>query len=287
MKLRASGRGRHYSAARGVSEAILGLAYGNGWAARAAARLPRGRDVRAVHHRLALLPMGTPRLRLGFVSDLHLGPTTAPSVIAAAWDVLAAASPDVLVLGGDLVYLDATEQKGADLAAGVARVGAPLTVGVWGNHDLWTTHDVLERHLAGAGLRWLVNEALRLPAPWDMVALCGLDEPYTGDPDPDAMIAACGDATVRLAVSHAPEGAPSLFGRVDVVLSGHTHGGQLALPGGRPIWVPGAVGTKYPHGRHDVDGTALIVSRGVGGVEVPLRLFAPPDVLVIDVAGGP
>ena len=72
-----------------------------------------------------------------------------------------------------------------------------------------------------------------------------------------------------------------LSGRVELLLCGHTHGGHVALPGYRPIIVPGPVGKVHPHGVHERDGTVLFVSRGVGGIEVPVRTWAPPDVVVV------
>ena len=65
-------------------------------------------------------------------------------------------------------------------------------------------------------------------------------------------------------------------------MCGHTHGGQLALPGHRPILVPGPLSRDYPHGWHQVEDLRLFVSRGLGGVEVPTRAWAPPDVLILD-----
>ena len=110
--------------------------------------------------------------------------------------------------------------------------------------DLWTHHDRIEAAPARVGVRVLINEAVRLPAPWSDVAILGLDEPWTGRPDPDAAVAACGDATVKLAFAHAPEALPMLRGRgASLMLCGHTHGGHLALSGGKPlvIWAPTAV----------------------------------------------
>jgi len=74
-----------------------------------------------------------------------------------------------------------------------------------------------------------------------------------------------------------------LFCVISLFTGGHTHGGHVALPGYRPIWIPSPVGKRYPWGRHEVDGTTLFVSRGVGGSLVPFRTWAPPDVAVFDV----
>ena len=73
-----------------------------------------------------------------------------------------------------------------------------------------------------------------------------------------------------------------------MALAGHVHGGQIALPGGRPIIVPsGALSRRYPGGRYDLDGgRTLIVSRGVGCGFLPLRVNAPAEVLRVRLRGG-
>jgi predicted MPP superfamily phosphohydrolase len=82
---------------------------------------------------------------------------------------------------------------------------------------------------------------------------------------------------------HAPSGLLDLGGeRFEVALCGHTHGGQIALPGGTPLLVPhGALSRRYARGQFRLaPGQTLVVSVGVGCVVLPLRLFAPPEVVV-------
>ena len=84
---------------------------------------------------------------------------------------------------------------------------------------------------------------------------------------------------------HSPEGLLSLRGHAfDVAFCGHTHGGQVALPGGRPLWMPGGpLNRRYAHGAHelaDFDRATMIVSRGIGCSGLPVRMFASPEVHV-------
>src|SRR5262249_32560823 len=127
----------------------------------------------------------------------------------------------------------------------------------------------------------LVNECVHLPGG---VAIVGLDDPWTGRRDPDRAFAARGDATTTIALCHSPDALPWIAGRgVDLYLCGHPHGGPIALPSG-PIVVPGRMGKRYPAGLFRVHGADVIVSRGVGATELPMRTFAPPDVVVVDFA---
>lgn len=286
IKLRSTGRGTGYSRLRGLVESTLALAYPGDWPARAWSAWPRADRV-AVRTftvaRRAAVARGAPgapaALRLGFVSDLHIGPTTPASVLDAAFDALAAADLDVLLLGGDYVFLEATPAKAERLRALVARVRPRVgTIAVLGNHDLWTEHALVEAALAEAGARVVVNGAVRLDAAHDDVAILCLDDPWTGRPDLGPALEAAGDATTRIGLCHSPDALPSMQ-RAGVALfaCGHTHGGQIATPWG-PVIVPGRVGKRYPHGLHDAAGTTLFVSRGVGATELPMRTWARPDV---------
>jgi uncharacterized protein len=277
------GRGRGFSVARGVRELVARVIYARGWPARALDRWG-GARVEVIQHRITVGRPGRPPLRIGFVSDLHVGPLTSTRLLDAAFDRLAEAAPEVLVLGGDYVFLEASPAKADLIARLVARVPAATKIAVLGNHDLWTDHALIERALERGGARVLINRALRLPPPHDDVALVGLDDPWTGDPDPDRAFADAGDAAVRIAIVHAPEGYPFVRDRgAALMLCGHTHGGQIAGPRG-PVVVHGHLGRRWPAGLYDVDGLPLFVSRGIGAVEIPLRLYAPPDVAIFTIA---
>lgn len=279
------GRGASYSRARGVVEWALARAYRNGWPAglvHAAGLQPRIRVVR--HHvRSIRWPRGCPPLRVAFASDLHAGPTTHPSLLDAATRALRMASPDVLLLGGDYVFLSSA--RISEVAERVASVPAPLgRFGVLGNHDLWADDRAITRALERAGVKMMVNEHVHLPPPFDHVSICGLDDPWTGRCDPKAALNDTRD--FRIVLVHAPEGLIHLGDEpFDLAVCGHTHGGHIALPGGIPIVAPGPLSRRYAHGRFAIDARrTLLVSRGVGATESPLRWNAEPDVLVIEIS---
>ena len=277
------GRGAHFSRGRLVGEAVARAVFREGWAARAWGRVPGRTTVDVVRHDLALLPAMTngearASLRVAFASDFHIGPLTAPRLLDNAFARLAALRPDVLVLGGDYVYMEATHAMARELEARVAAVPAQVKLAVLGNHDLWTHHDRIEDALRRAGATVLINGAVKLPAPWDDVAFVGLDDPWTGKPDAAKTVAAAGDAKLVLGVAHSPEAVPMLANRgLKLLLCGHTHGGQIALPSG-PVVVHGKHGRKWPAGLFELGEMKLFVSRGLGSVELPFRAYARPDV---------
>jgi predicted MPP superfamily phosphohydrolase len=248
--------------------------------------------LRVTRHSVALdAGKALPRpLKIGFASDFHAGPTTHPGLFDDLRLALAAERPDLLLLGGDYVSFDAA-YIGA-LHAFLASARAPLgTYAVIGNHDIWNGRAPVEAALREAGIGVLVNQGARLPAPFDAVSICGIDDPWTGAPDVDAAFAgAGGGAAVRIFLTHSPDGVMLLGGqRFEAAFAGHTHGGQIAAPGGRPLFRPsGPASGKYNYGRYDIPGNgALFVSCGVGCAGIPLRLNADPELLICTLSSPP
>lgn len=281
------GRGARYSKGRHVVEWALANAYRGHWPAKLVKALGLQPRVRAVDHgvRTSRWPAGCRPLRIAFASDLHAGPTTHPTTLDDAFAVLAAARADLVLLGGDYVFLYAEYIE--HVATRLRRLAPPLGVyAVLGNHDLWADDAAITRALETAGARVLVNERVVLPPPFDHVALFGVDDPWTGVAPPLPLFHADDRDRVRVVLVHAPEAMLQLATEpFDVAICGHTHGGHIALPGGVPIVVPGPLSRTYAHGRHALPGErTLIVSRGVGSTEVSLRLNADPDVVVLELS---
>jgi len=280
------GRGSRYSRARHVVEWTLANAYRGHWPARVVRALGLQRPVQVRRHSIVTprWPAGSRPLRLAFASDLHAGPTTHPSLLDEAFDALAAADADVILFGGDYVFLLADHIPAIE--ARVARLAPPLGMfAVLGNHDLWADDAAISAALTRAGARVLVNERVVLPAPFEHVMLAGVDDPWTGLQPSLPLFD--DDDRVRVVLVHAPEAMLHLGDQpFELALCGHTHGGQVALPGEIPILVPGPLSRRYAHGRHALEGgRTLLVSRGVGSTEVALRTFADPDVLVVELGG--
>ncbi len=262
---------------------LIGVLCAGDWPARVVRRLGWRAPLRVREHTVFVPSIGSShRLRVAFVSDFHAGPMTDPDLIASACEALKAAAPDVLLLGGDFVEYDARQVDW--VAPLLGAVPAPAgRFAVLGNHDWWTDAHRIEGALRAAGIHVLVNRNVRLPEPYEDVWVCGLDDPLVGRPDPSLTLD--GASGTRILLMHSPSGLVEVGGEpFDLALCGHTHGGQIALPGGTPIVVPeGALCRRYPRGRFELgDGRTMLVSCGVGCSEVPLRVFADPEILVCD-----
>ena len=222
-------------------------------------------------------------LRIKFAADFHAGPSTPQKAIDNALEQLAKIDADVLLLGGDFVSLRAENAR--ELARQLAAIAAPLgRYAVLGNHDHWSGGDAVTAILEDAGITVLTNRSVRLPDPFAAVSICGLDDHTSGAPDASAAFA--GAAPTRIVLMHAPSNLLDVGDRAfAVAMCGHTHGGQIATPGGAPIKVAhGPLSRRYNAGRFDLDdGRVLLVSRGIGCSTVPVRLNSPPAVMMCTV----
>jgi predicted MPP superfamily phosphohydrolase len=191
---------------------------------------------------------------------------------------LRAFAPDVLILGGDYVLFEAAHAD--ELAPLIRSVGAPLgRYAILGNHDLWADDRAIARSLECAEATLLVNRCVSFSRRPE-VSLSGLDDAWAGIPDYEAAFGGGVGQPVHVVAMHSPDHVPRLAGRrFTLAVCGHTHGGQIALPGPRALHAPSEESRRYLAGRYDLPGGPLWVSRGVGHAEVPWRWFAPADVL--------
>ncbi len=242
--------------------------------------------VRTVEHHVGLSgdATGAPSLTVAFASDFHAGVTTDPRVLQRGCEALNLAKPDVLLLGGDFVSLDARHIDW--LAPLLAQIPAPLgRFAVLGNHDYWNGAGHVIRGLEAAGIEVLTNRNLRLPPPFQHIWICGLDDFLSGEPDARAAFAGADGA--RIVLMHAPANLLDLDGeRFDLALCGHTHGGQIALPGGTPLHVAvGPLSRDYNRGRFRMEhGGTLVVSVGLGCSTLPIRLNSEPEIILCRIA---
>jgi predicted MPP superfamily phosphohydrolase len=289
------GRALHFPARKRLMEVVYAVAYAGGWPSALA--LPLGLQGRlgvATHAlRVRAGPAGRDArapIRIAFASDFHAGPSTHPALVRQACEALAAMRPDLLLLAGDFVAFHARHV--ARLAPMLAAIEAPLgRFAVPGNHDLMADDAWVVRRLADAGVTTLVNANVRLPAPYDDVWVCGLDDQNQGAPDGAAALAGA-DGT-RLVLMHSPEGVRWLGGEEFAVgFCGHVHGGQFWLGGRARTGHKGTFNQRYLRGGlfppAPEHAGSLLVSRGIGQTSLPLRRHADPQVhlLTLELSSG-
>ena len=228
-------------------------------------------------------PAAVDGLRVGVLSDLHAGaPHAGRKAIARAVDRVNAEAPDAMLLLGD--FTDAHPVWGgrvtpAEIAAELSGLRSPLgTFAVLGNHDWKRAGFAIWEALRDAGIEVLENRAVKAGD----VYIAGLADLRSRRPDlPGALDGIPPDAPVIL-LAHDPDVFPFVPHRVPLTLSGHLHGGQVAIPLLRLPAIPSRYGERFVRGHVVEDGRHLYVTSGLGTSGLPVRLFRPPEIVILE-----
>jgi predicted MPP superfamily phosphohydrolase len=235
--------------------------------------------------RMPGLPEKLRGFRIAMISDIHSGPYMDYRDIAPYVDRINRLRPDAIVLPGDFVQNRNEEiEPVCDI---FRKFEAPYGVyGSTGNHDYFADADHIARELGNAGVTMLRNSHAKIDVKGEELALIGLDDVRSGHPF---------DALFRQAVEGLKPGTPNVLlchkpyyleeaseWGVDLMVSGHTHGGQIVLARvfGTVI-TPAALISGYVEGLYRLDRTQLYVTRGIGTVGLPVRINCPPEITIL------
>ncbi|MCC6214002.1 MAG: metallophosphoesterase family protein [Polyangiaceae bacterium] len=211
-------------------------------------------------------------LRVAHLTDLHVGRVTPLAVQRDAVALTNAQRPDLVALTGDFVCH--SQQHLDELTEVVRGFQAPV-VGVLGNHDHWSGAKEVRRALARAGALVLDNRHTTLELRGQRLQVVGLDDAYTGHARLDEAVKGLRRDTPTLGLSHIGEEAEGLWAHgVPLVLSGHTHAGQVTLARLHELAIGRLAGHRYVHGlygRRSGSG-AVYVGAGIGASVMPIRL---------------
>lgn len=229
-------------------------------------------------------------LRIAQLSDIHLDEFTEPFLLREAIDEINRSRPALVLLTGDYVSAEVlTPQLTVEAAWQCGKLLQQLECtqryAIFGNHDIWAGEQHVGDALKSNGITVLRNSYLPFERGAGRLWLAGLDDPVCGQPDHDRAI----PPSIRniatepiLLMCHAPDYVDVLrkcpAGRgVSLVVSGHTHGGQIRLPFVGPLRLPPG-GRKYVEGLFQLGTTQLYVNRGIGSVGVPFRFDCRPEI---------
>jgi predicted MPP superfamily phosphohydrolase len=242
----------------------------------------------AAHVRVRRRAVAVPRLPDAFagktvavLADLHHGPFVGLGFIRAAVRLADSLRPDLFALVGDFAHrgAEAADRLPACLDA-LSGLRAPLGVfAVPGNHDMAQGGRLYRRAVADTPLTDLTNRCVRLSAGGAELWLAGVDDLWWGRPDLKAALRGIPAGAAVLLLCHNPDFAErEPDRRVGLMLSGHTHGGQVYLPVAGAPWLPSKYGDKYRRGLVQGPASQVFVSRGLGEAGVPVRLNCPPEI---------
>ncbi len=215
-------------------------------------------------------------LRVAQLSDIHVGARTPPERIRDAIALANAFDPDLVVLTGD--YLS-REERGVGLIGELMGGLSAPTFAVLGNHDHWVDPLGATGALMALGYEVLCNENTTITLRGAPLTVIGIDDRLTGNAAPERAFAGAGRGS-RIVLAHGPRTADDLvsLGEPLLCLSGHTHGGQIHIPGVTPLMLRAFAHEPYDQGLFQVGPVQLYVNRGVGNAAFRLRVNSAPEV---------
>ncbi len=233
------------------------------------------------HHEIKLrrLPKELDGFRIVQLTDLHHSPFTETEHIMNAVEVANSLDADIVALTGD--YVSHETEYVAPVAEMMAQVRSKYgTYAILGNHDHWTDGEFVTKCLRDEGITVLINQGFRFEAKGAKFWLCGLDDVMASRPDFRSALYGSEEDEMKLLLCH----NPSIISRaarrkIDLVLSGHTHGGQVKIRSRENSLIPEYRQISGLHRRYD---TQLYVSRGIGTVVLPVRYQCPPEVTLLE-----
>lgn len=264
--------------------ALRTLAINVSQAARSALTEPFRLTVEHQQIYLRKLPAAFEGFRIVHLSDFHHSPFTSREQIERAVQMANRLQPDIVALTGD--YISHERAFAAPCAELLGRLKARHGVyAVLGNHDHWTDAALITDLFRAEGITVLINEGMRFAMNGDAFWLAGVDDTMVGLEDLSLALAGSRDEDMKLVLAH----NPIILRRaaragVDLVLSGHTHGGQVSLRSERSA--SGRPRRRLLRGLGRQGETQIYVTRGLGTVVLPIRYGCPPEVSLLELRCG-
>ncbi|MEP6901765.1 MAG: metallophosphoesterase [Actinomycetota bacterium] len=236
-------------------------------------------SIEKIDIKLTRLPKKLEGFRLIHLSDIHHSPFTSLEHISRAVKVANRLKPDMFVLTGDYVSHESAyiEPVAEVLGKLESEFGSFACLG---NHDHWTDAELITNSFRRANINVLINQGFRFTAREASLWLCGVDDYMVGKTDLRSALHGSFPDEMKLLLAHNPVivRQAARF-EVDLVLSGHTHGGQVKLRDEDKRILPPR---KLKNGLHRRRNTQIYITRGIGTVVLPIRYQCPPEISLIE-----
>jgi hypothetical protein len=236
-------------------------------------------EVTRVTIALRYLPAAFDGFTIAHLTDMHLGGWMTPERMFAAAEYVNDLEPDVIAITGDFIH-DLSNVSPAALTRSLSTLRArECIVGVLGNHDHRHGAAQVAAAVEQAGLTLLPNRYIALSRGEASLYIAGVDDIWVRKQNLSGALDGIPPESAVVLLAHEPDYADEVAARrrVGLQLSGHTHGGQVRIPGwGAPVlpWL----GKKYDAGLFNIDGMALYVNRGLGMIPPYVRINCRPEI---------
>jgi predicted MPP superfamily phosphohydrolase len=246
-----------------------------------------------VEVRLSRLPESFHGFRIAQISDIHFGPYMGKVGVERAVRLAQSFRPDLVVLTGDFVSHPLGKPNGpagacyAEPCADVFAAWNEVPIlAILGNHDWWNGAAIVAGALIERKLRLLRNESYAIERGKDRLWIAGVDDVFEKKADLPKTLASIPGTETTILLAHEPDYADySTRFPVDLQLSGHSHGGQVRVPGMGPIVLP-SLAHKYHTGLNRVGSLQVYTNRGLGVINPPVRLNCRPEVTLLTLLNG-
>ncbi|HSE30321.1 MAG TPA: metallophosphoesterase [Pyrinomonadaceae bacterium] len=280
LRWKQRGRVAPYGNSNRTSTPLRALALNVTHAARAALTEPYMLTIEHQPVYLDRLPKKFDGFRIVQLSDVHHGPFSSREQIERAVDTANRLKPDLIALTGD--YISKERHYAPACAEMLGRLTARYGVfAVLGNHDHWTDAKLITDLFRAEDITVLINEGMHFEHKGASVWLAGVDDTMVGLEDISLAMAGARKDEMKLLLAHNPIVLRrAARAGVDLVLSGHTHGGQVALRSERSA--SGRPRRRLLKGLGRQGNTQIYVTRGLGTVILPIRYGCPPEVSLLE-----
>jgi uncharacterized protein len=240
---------------------------------------PRWLQVQKLTLSFPALPAAFRGIRVLHFSDIHYGFHYDLQELRGLAERIMSFEPDLICFTGDLVDRGLREDAQVIVDA-LSTISAPLgCFAVLGNHDYYRNGDEVEGILEKSGFRCLRNEAVSISKEGEQIIVAGVEDMAKGKPSIRRAMQGTSAEQFIILLSHCPDYATAALGHaVDLQLSGHSHGGQVRIPGLGALITP-PFGRMYPDGLYQLGGgkMTLYTNRGIGVSQLPIRFMCRPE----------
>lgn len=273
------GRVAPYGGSKRPATPLRSLALSLTHVARAALAEPYMLTIEHKQIQLDRLPTAFDGFRVVQLSDVHHGPFSDREQIERAVETANRLQPDIVALTGD--YISKERHYAAPCAEMLGKLKARYGVyAVLGNHDHWTDAALITDLFRAEGITVLINEGIRFERDGAAFWLAGVDDSMVGLEDVSLALAGARKDEMKLLLAHNPIVLRrAARASIDLVLSGHTHGGQVAIRGERSAPRPRK---RLLKGLWRQGKTQIYVNRGLGTVVLPIRYGCPPEISLLE-----
>ena len=226
------------------------------------------------------LPSAFEGYKIAQITDLHMGSWLNRERLDEVVNMINAHRPDMVTITGDFITMGDIEPYATDLVESLSKLQATDGVfGVLGNHDHWSNVEITRKVLQEANIIELPNEHKVIEREGSQLIIAGLDDVWENQNDIEKLVSGMPPNIPAVLMAHEPDIADEISqtGLFGLQISGHSHGGQIRLPFiGAPL-LP-RLGRKYPDGSYQVKDMIQYTNRGIGMVDVPIRINCPREI---------